>query len=246
MTSTSDDGGNDAPLATSQFDWERDVYRKRKQINRYPFDAVVAFVARHTPRDVEPSSVGILEVGCGTANNLWFAAREGFRVAGIDISPTAISHARHRFVQEGLKGDLLVGAFTDLPFRDGYFDMVIDRGAITCAAPSDQTRSIGEVKRVLKEGGMFFFNPFSKRHSGFSKPLDDEEEKTPAVQARILPGVGRICFYDRSNVGDVLTPGWKLVSVQHVEIGAESPQGVHAEWRVIAQKTSGDPALFPS
>ena len=36
----------------------------------------------------------ILEVGCGMGNNLWFAAREGCRVSGLDAVESAIRFAR--------------------------------------------------------------------------------------------------------------------------------------------------------
>ncbi|MBK9203500.1 MAG: class I SAM-dependent methyltransferase [Candidatus Obscuribacter sp.] len=49
-------------------------------------------------------------------------------------SASAIQYAQERFKLENLKGDLRVGDFTALPFTDNTFDLVIDRGALTCAA----------------------------------------------------------------------------------------------------------------
>ena len=98
--------------------WEKEIYGQGRQLGRYPYDAVVSFVFRYAPRDRERSAVRILEIGCGAGNNLWFAAREGFSVTGIDGSATAIDYARKRFAEEGLSGDLRVGDFTALPFED--------------------------------------------------------------------------------------------------------------------------------
>jgi 2-polyprenyl-3-methyl-5-hydroxy-6-metoxy-1,4-benzoquinol methylase len=64
---------------------------------RYPWDPVVTFIFRNAPRDRPRSEVRILEVGCGTASNLWFAAREGFNVAGVDGGESAIAYAKQRF-----------------------------------------------------------------------------------------------------------------------------------------------------
>ena len=89
--------------------WE-DAYRNGHR-QAYPWDAVVSFVMRNAPRDRPRDQVRILEVGCGTASNLWFASREGFNVSGIDISSDAIQFARTWFEREGLKGDLREGSF---------------------------------------------------------------------------------------------------------------------------------------
>src|SRR5512136_2850072 len=100
------------PSPTFDRIWEDDIYSKGQQLNRYPFDIAVSFIYRNYPRHKSRHDVRILEVGCGAGNNLWFAAREGFLVAGIDASESAIAYARKRFAEEGLKGTLLVAEFT--------------------------------------------------------------------------------------------------------------------------------------
>ncbi len=45
-------------------------------------------------------AIKILEVGCGPGANLWFMAREGFSVYGIDGSEHAIELARRRLDSE--------------------------------------------------------------------------------------------------------------------------------------------------
>ena len=144
--------------------WERKNGAGHRQL--YPWDMVVSFVFRHAPRDRARADVHILEVGCGTASNLWFAAREGFSVAGIDASAAAIAAARERFNADGLSGDLRVGSFTELPFPDASFDLVIDRGAITCVGLGAGRRAVTEAKRVLRSGGFFLLsNPYAVSHS---------------------------------------------------------------------------------
>jgi len=91
--------------------WESEIYSQGHHLNRYPFDAVVSFLFRYRPRDKPREQTDVLEIGCGAGNNLWFAAREGFRVAGIDGSESAISFAQKRFESEKLSGDLRVGNF---------------------------------------------------------------------------------------------------------------------------------------
>jgi SAM-dependent methyltransferase len=101
-----------------------------------------------------------LEVGCGPGTNLWFLAREGFRIAGIDGSAVAIASARERLRVEGMNEQLLqadfeVGNFALLPWNDSSFDAVIDIQAISHnTAPAIQS-VIAEIRRVLKRGDGF-------------------------------------------------------------------------------------------
>lgn len=202
---------------------------------RYPWDAVVTFVLRNAPRDRPRCDVRILEVGCGSGSNLWFAAREGFSVAGIDGSVDAISQARHRFLADGLHGDLRVGDFTRLDgFDDGSFDLVIDRGALVCSGRSAATRAVAGIHRVLKPQGRFFFNPYSKRHTSASAGRPVADGLRIGIDHGSLVGVGQLCFYDRADIGAVLGSNWRLLSVEHVESVNEVDDCVHAEWRVIA------------
>jgi SAM-dependent methyltransferase len=205
---------------------------------QYPWDAIVSFVFRNAPRDRPRNLVSILEVGCGTGSNLWFAAREGFSVAGIDGSKSAIEFARRRFSQEGLVADLRVADFTDLPFGDRTFDLVLDRGSLTCVGKSVLGKSVDEVRRVLKLGGLFYFNPYSDRHSSSVAGKTGPDGTRVDIDAGSLRDVGQIRFSSKGDVETLLGPGWKLRSLEHREmVEMLKPEySVHAEWRVIAER----------
>jgi SAM-dependent methyltransferase len=218
--------------------WETDLYGKGQHLNRYPFDAVVTFVYRNYPRHKPRHEIRILEIGCGAGNNLWFAAREGFQVTGIDGSPTAIEYARRRFAEEGLTGHFEAGDFTALPYAEGAFDLAIDRGSIVCCGRSAGRQAVREVRRVLREGGRFFFNPYSARHSSLAMSDPGPDGLRVNVRGGTLTGVGPLCFYDKDEVLGALCPGWKILSMDHLEIKAHVPPGelIHADWRIVAEK----------
>src|SRR5258708_18910792 len=132
--------------------WD-EIYQSGRHNNRYPWDAVVSYIYRYCPPNKAKNQISIIEVGCGTASNLWFAAREGMQVAGIDASQPAIQLAQERFRSENLSGDLRIGDFTELPWGGASFDMAIDPGALTCCGYNAATKAIGEVARVLRPGG---------------------------------------------------------------------------------------------
>lgn len=133
--------------------WERKYFSGHEQ--RAPWDSVVSFVERHRPQNKARTQTAIMEVGCGTASNLWFLASEGFNTAGPDASRSAISTAMTRFTENGLQCDLRVGDFTRLPYSDQSFDLIIDRAALTCCGKSGQRQAIAEIHRCAKKGGRF-------------------------------------------------------------------------------------------
>ncbi|MEM7565248.1 MAG: class I SAM-dependent methyltransferase, partial [Pseudomonadota bacterium] len=181
----------------------------------------------------------ILEVGFGTGSNLWFAAREGFSVAGIEGSPTAVETARARFRKEGLKGDLRLGDFSELPYDDLDFDLVIDRAALTHIGKKAQSRAISEIHRCLKPGGYFLFNGYASHHSSCSSGRPGPDGVTVEISKGSLVDVGQVRFSSRSDIDDLFSGGWSLNQVQRrdwVESG-KSETEIHAEWVVVAQKS---------
>jgi len=220
--------------------WE-EKYRSG-HAQRYPWDSVVSFVFRNAPRDRPRSEVSILEVGCGTGSNLWFMAREGFRAAGIDASPSAIAAAKARMEVESLQVDLRVGSFAELPFPDASFDLAVDRGSLTCVGDSVVRQAIKELRRTLKPGGLLLFNPYSAAHGSRISGKAGEDGLTYDIKSGTMQGVGHIRFYSRQEVHDVLGHGFKILSCQHLELKDDtaSPEETHTEWRVIARRLDED------
>lgn len=205
---------------------------------RYPWDCIVTFVFRHAPRNVPRKDVKVLEVGCGTGSNLWFAAREGFSVAGVDGSKAAIDFAKKRMEADGLSGDLQVADFTKLPFADSTFDLVIDRGALTCCGLSDCAKAVGEIHRVMKSGALFHVNPYSQKSTSFLGGTAGDDGLTVDIRSGTLTGTGQVCFYSRRELDNLLKDKFEILSVKHLQIEEEidGNLGLHSEWRVIARK----------
>lgn len=205
---------------------------------RYPWDCIVSFVMRNTPRDRPRSEICVLEVGFGAGSNLWFCAREGFRISGTEGSPTAVARARERLAGENLQGDLRLADFADpLPFPEGSFDLVFDRGSILCTSFPIAKKLIREINRVLKPGGKFFFNPWSSDHTSSLSGTLDADGMVDNIAAGTGVGVGRLCFYSEAMVREALD----LFSIEKMEhnvatdLATDRPT-VHSEWRVVARK----------
>ncbi|MBL0938542.1 MAG: class I SAM-dependent methyltransferase [Gemmatimonadaceae bacterium] len=203
---------------------------------RYPWDAVVSFLFRHAPRDRARDAVRVLEVGFGTGNNLWCAAREGFAVAGVEFSEAAVIVARARFVDEQLAGDLQHGSFTALPFSDGYADLAIDRAAITCASRDDAVLAVSELHRVLQPGGRVLSCLYATQSTSASSGTRGTDGRRHDITSGTLTNVGPLRFYDETEVRDLFA-AWRVISLaRHDRTEYAGEPIVHAEWHVIAEK----------
>lgn len=217
--------------------WE-EIYSEGHTI-RAPWDAAVSFIYSYMPRNVPRKEIKIMEVGCGPASNLWFAALEGFDVTGIDGSAAAIKQARQRFQQDGIKGTLEVGDFTELAFDDNSFDLLIDRGALTCAGTQAQKKAIQEAYRVLKPGGYFLYTPFADTHYSSQCGTKGPDDLILNINGGTVHGVGQLRFIAELEIPDFLPKTqWTIEAKEYhtYEDLAKPEQGLHSCWKIIAQK----------
>lgn len=94
----------------------------------------------------------VLELGVGTGRNL-DRYPPGTRLTGVDFSAPMLGLAGLRAEQLGRVIDLRLGDAQALEFADGSFDTVVCTLAL-CSIPDDR-RALGEVQRVLRQGGRF-------------------------------------------------------------------------------------------
>ncbi len=97
-------------------------------------------------------------------------ARNGFAVAGVDVSKSALRIAKEWTREENLEKTALVQAtMTHIPFRDSQFDAVISVSVIHHALKRDIEATINEVHRILKRKGLFLANLTSIKDPRYGK-----------------------------------------------------------------------------
>lgn len=104
--------------------------------------------------DIKPDDI-ILDVGCGGGININRMAKIAKKVYGVDYSIESVKLSREvnqDYVNEG-KVEVLEGNVESLPFEDDTFDIIT--AFETVYFWPDIEKSFGEVKRVLKPGGIF-------------------------------------------------------------------------------------------
>ena len=103
-----------------------------------------------------------LDLGCGNGRNSVYLAMNGFRVDALDVSETALAIASARAEQMGLKVQSIKGAFFDLHFEAGKYDLVYDFGCLHHVHPHRRADYFRFVSGAIKPGGHFVLGCFNE------------------------------------------------------------------------------------
>ncbi|MED1722406.1 class I SAM-dependent methyltransferase [Brevibacillus parabrevis] len=214
--------------------WE-EVFQQQAW-GKYPGEDLIRFIARNFYNVESRQDVKILEVGCGPGANLWYMAKEGFTIYGVDGSETAIKQAKLRLDSEcpGWTGELIVGDISNLPFPDETFDAVIDSEALSCNLFDNSALIYTEMARVTKQNGKFFSRTFAKGSWG-----DETGEKvgynTFIVSEGPLLGKGHVRFTHYDDI-QKLIQHFTLLEIQLLSREYLKENKKVKEWVIVGEK----------
>ena len=120
-----------------------------------------AYIDRHLPPSPAGSSgLAMLDVGSGGGLLAELFARSGHVVTGIDPAARSVETARAHAEQSGLTIDYQVGSGEHMPFDVARFDVVYCCDVLEHVDDLDDV--LREVSRVLRPGGLFFFDTINR------------------------------------------------------------------------------------
>jgi 2-polyprenyl-6-hydroxyphenyl methylase/3-demethylubiquinone-9 3-methyltransferase len=145
-------------LAETWWDEKEFLHLLKVMVNPWRVPYFREVLEKHYGPDL--SQVRLLDLGCGGGVLTEEFASMGCQVTGIDISPQSIEIARKHAASTDLSIEYHVGNATQLPFEPESFD------AVSCCDVlehiHDWKQVIAEAGRVLKAGGLFFFDTINR------------------------------------------------------------------------------------
>jgi pseudaminic acid biosynthesis-associated methylase len=94
-----------------------------------------------------PRDARILEVGTNVGCQLGLLERAGFNsLWGVELQWGAVDEVRRRVP----RANIVQGTALEIPFRDGFFDVVFTSGVLIHISPGDLDRALGEVMRCSR------------------------------------------------------------------------------------------------
>ncbi len=130
----------------SAYDEIADQYEKKIW-----FDQYILGVARLKKKLLSKATGKILDVACGTGQNLPLFAPNS-EITAVDLSPRMLEQARRNAIAHGLNVNLAVMDAEKLEFPDGSFDTVVSTLS-TCTFPNP-IKALQEIKRVCRPAGL--------------------------------------------------------------------------------------------
>ena len=118
--------------------------------NRYQI-----YLYHHVASQIDLREKKVLEVGSGRGGGASYIARymKPSEIVGLDISENAVKNCNQTYKLDNLS--FVSGESENLPFKDNYFDAVINVESSHCYRSMD--KFVNEVTRVLKPFGYFLF-----------------------------------------------------------------------------------------
>lgn len=196
---------------------------------RYPNEDLIRFMARNFYHSKDRSKVRVLEMGCGNGSNLWYLAKEGFNVTGVDGSQMAITLAQRRLKEEGNIAQCLVGDVSNLAamFGPAEFDAVVDVACLQCNRYEGVRAIIRQCQRILRPGGRMFSLILSRGTWGEKTGREVEPSTYTDIPEGPLKDRGLNHFFSREEIDDL----WQAFPVRKIEYVVRSYENGSRQYR---------------
>jgi ubiquinone/menaquinone biosynthesis C-methylase UbiE len=175
------------------------------------YDRIMAGTEKATLRGhrsalLSQASGRVLEIGGGTGANLPFYADTVESLTVAEPEGPMMSRLKRRLAERSSTAQAVAAPAESLPFEDASFDCVVS--TLVLCTVSDQPRALGELRRVLRDGGRLLFI----EHVRSAEPgLARWQDRLNPLQRR----VGHGCNCNRRTVQAIGAAGFSVTQVEH-------------------------------
>lgn len=167
-------------------------------------------VGRPQPVFVELADAGaieapVLDVGCGTGENVLELARRGIQVLGIDAAPRAIGKAMDKARDRGIDAEFLITDALHLGTLGRTFRTAIDSGLFHVFDDDERPVFASSLASVVEPGGRYHLLCFSERVPGTQGPrrVSQEEIRSTFVEPWTVVEIVEAGFVTNLAIGTV-------------------------------------------
>lgn len=221
-------------------EWNKS-YKNKDNFVFYPNEEIIRFVSKYIRKRTginEFTNLNnmnkCLDLGCGTGRHVIYLDNMKFEAYGIDISKEAISFAENwcDFLKKNeLKNRFIVGSITDMLYTDDFFDFVVSHGVLDSMSFNMSQKAATEVYRVMKKGGLFYFDVVSGCDYRHYREYDGEEI------VKTLHENGTIqSYFNWSKINVLLKGKFKIKDAILVQRESVINSSKNSRYHVIAEK----------
>jgi SAM-dependent methyltransferase len=133
----------------------------------------------------------VYDLGCGIGRHTVFFAEQGYQVYASDISHEAVEETKNWLKRAGLSATVNQGQMTAIDQPTHTFDLVVSFNVIYHSFRKDIVKTISEVFRILKPGGIFYGTLLTKdKGSQFTENENQViDEQTLIIKGGVEDGV---------------------------------------------------------
>jgi len=196
---------------SDELNWD-DIYR-RYTLNEIPWE--LKRPDEPLKRLVESGALKkgkVLDVCSGAGTQSIYLTRKGFKVTGIEISPTAVEISERRSRKAGVKCSFIKGDILSFPFKAGGFDIIIDRGCFHHIPKDKRNYYLKGIYRVLRDGGKYYLKCFSYKNG---KAWN---------------------HFRKQDIVRYFSPCFDILEMEHIDNGLARKKGVRYLWYAFMEK----------
>lgn len=212
--------------------WDR-IYRRNEQISVWPWSDLVSIVMRYAKPTT--NDLKVVELGCGAGANIPFFLSLGVEYFSVEASEVIVSRL-HRIYPE-LEKNIIVGDFTEI-LPSGEFDLMVDRGALTCNKTDAIQVCLQRCYEQLKPDGKYIgVDWLSTKCSSFSQGEVEDDWTRVNFPSGPFEDQARLHFSDKAHLFHLFEK-FEFQQLEHkiVESQLESDHPVVASWNFVAVK----------
>ena len=122
---------------------------------RYPDEYIIRMFYKEGLNHFEAGRV--IELGCGSGNNLLHFASYGWECTGVDFDSVMLNYANDNFQTSGFKVKLIESNLgSGLPNIDGLYDVVLIPSSLYYLTRESAVKIISEVRNILSANGLIY------------------------------------------------------------------------------------------